>query len=67
MHLHPNPVPPFVQLKGPGSSWNPKMPVMAAGVCRQCALALDDETALAAFGESLVGRDPKIEFEHERV
>jgi hypothetical protein len=43
------------------------MPVMAAGVCRQCALALDDETALAAFGESLVGRDPKIEFEHERV
>jgi hypothetical protein len=41
--------------------------MMAAGACRQCALALDHKTALAAIGESLVSRDLKVEFEHERV
>jgi hypothetical protein len=43
------------------------MPVMAADARRQCALALDDKTALAALGESLVSRDLEVEFEHERV
>jgi hypothetical protein len=38
---------------------------MAAGACRRCAFALDDETALDALGESLVSGDGKVEFEHE--
>jgi hypothetical protein len=67
MHLHPYPVLPFVQLYGAGASWNPKMPVMATGTPRQLTLALDDQTALAALGESPVSRDLEVEFEHERV
>jgi hypothetical protein len=43
------------------------MPVMAAWAPRQCALALDDKTALAALSESLISRDLEVEFEHERV
>jgi hypothetical protein len=43
------------------------MLVMAAGTRRQWALALDDQTALAALGESLVSRDLEVEFEHERL
>jgi hypothetical protein len=39
--------------------------VVAAGACRQCALALDDETVLAAPGESLVSRHGEVEFDHE--
>ena len=67
MHLHPNPVMPFVQLECPGASRNPKMPMMAAWTRRQCALALDDKAALTALRESLVRRDLEIEFEHGRA
>jgi hypothetical protein len=43
------------------------MPVMAAGACRQCSLALDDKTARTALGESLVSRDLEVEFEHKSL
>jgi hypothetical protein len=40
---------------------------MAAGACRQCAPALDDEAALAALGECLFSCDLEVEFEHESL
>jgi hypothetical protein len=67
MHLHPNPVLPFVELQGAGAVWNPKVPVAAAAASCQFTLALNHKAAPAALSESLVSRNPKVEFEHERL
>lgn len=43
------------------------MTVVAGGACRQRAVALDDEPALAALGECLVSFDVEVELEHESL
>jgi len=66
MHLHPNPVLPFVQLECARAAGYPEMPMMATGTPGQLALASNDETAPMTLLENLPGGDLKIEFEHSQ-
>ena len=64
MHVHPDSVLPFVQLKSAWTARDPKVPMMAAGAAGQFALASNDDSAPLALIEGLPGGELEIEFEH---
>jgi hypothetical protein len=64
MHLHPDAVLPFVQLKCARTARDPKVPMMAAGAAGQFALASNDDSAPVTLVEGLPGGELEIEFEH---
>jgi hypothetical protein len=67
MHLHPDPALPLAQLERAGAPGKGEMPVMATRASGQFALAANDKTTPTALGESIIGRDVQLEFNHASV
>ena len=63
MDLHPHVAPPLVQLNGPGTTWNPKMPMPTARASRKFPLARHYEAALSTLRKRLLRGQCQVEFE----
>jgi len=63
MHLHPDPILPFVQLQGAWPRWRTKVPVVAAISPGQLALAYDDQAAALTLRQDLPCAELEVKLE----
>jgi hypothetical protein len=60
VNLHPDPTLPLTQLKRAAATWNPQMPVLAAGPTGKLALTLNGQPAALTLSEGLFGSQVEI-------
>jgi hypothetical protein len=67
MHLHPDPVLPFIQLQSARSTWDPKIPVTATRAPSPLALAPHQKATATELLQDLISGDLQIKFQHSAI